>query len=96
MYFLSPPWIFAAKVVIGIRATSSESWPIADWPLRASSPTTSKGTLLTRTTLPTGSEPGPNRLSDTVPPSTITLVLPLRSCSVKPAPDWKVQARIVK
>jgi hypothetical protein len=65
-------------------------------PLAPATPMTVNGTFFTRTVRPMGSAAGPNRVSATVSPSTITLVPVSASMSVKRAPRAIDQLRMSK
>ena len=74
---------------------SSWSWPVADCPFRASTPSTTNGWLLMRIVSPVGSAFSPNSWSRTSAPSSATFAERLTSASEKNAPDSMSQSRIV-
>ncbi len=89
----SPPCRRARKVESGTKTTSSWSEPKSDGPFRAATPTTSKGTLSTRTSCPTGFAYAPKRFSATVAPSTATLAPRATSSGPKKVPRPTDQLR---
>ena len=63
-------------------------------PFGDNTPSTLNGWFLTRMICPVGSTSGPNRLSETVWPSTATFCAELTSCDVKKLPYFIGQLRI--